>query len=121
MKLHLSRTEGLNSFSGYSAGQVDINGQRFTQSVLVFTRSIELWTPACMADLLEEHFSPLLAQRPEIVLFGTGLRQEFPHPRLTRQLLEARIGVEVMDTAAACRTFNILVAESRNVAAALLM
>ncbi|MEO6431968.1 MAG: MTH938/NDUFAF3 family protein, partial [Nitrosospira sp.] len=59
--------------------------------------------------------------QPEMVLFGTGATLRFPHPTLTRTLIESRIGVEVMDTAAACRTYNILTAEGRRVAAALLI
>ena len=64
-------------------------------------------------------FERLRDLRSEVVLLGTGNRQRFPHPRLTRPLSDARIGLEVMDTQAACRTYNILVAESRKVAAAL--
>jgi len=59
--------------------------------------------------------------QPDIVVLGTGASLRFPHPRLTRALLEQRIGLEVMDTAAACRTFNILAAEGRRVAAALML
>ena len=71
--------------------------------------------------LTAEDFSGLLASAPEIVLLGTGPTLRFPHPRLTRALTDARIGLEVMDTPAACRTFNILAAEGRKVLAALLV
>jgi uncharacterized protein len=62
-----------------------------------------------------------LTLEPEIVLLGTGRRQQFPHPRLTQALLEQGVGVEVMDTAAACRTYNVIMLEGRRVAAALLL
>ena len=64
-------------------------------------------------------FARLLDYEPEIVLLGTGDVQRFPHPRLLAPLGEAHVGIEAMDTSAACRTFNILVAEGRRVAAAL--
>ena len=70
-------------------------------------------------DFLKE--SHVIAQRPEIVLIGTGTRQRFPERSILTALLTRRIGVEVMDTAAACRTFNILVAEDRRVVAALFL
>src|SRR5918911_5118705 len=72
------------------------------------------------AHLTVENFSELAALGVEIVLLGTGARQRFPHPRLTAPLGKARVGLEVMDTKAACRTYNILVAEERRVALALL-
>ena len=74
-----------------------------------------------VADLTETHFAMVAALKPEIVLLGTGARQQFPLPRLLRPLLTQGIGVEVMDTAAACRTYNIIMLEGRRVAAALLM
>ena len=70
--------------------------------------------------LSAEDFKPLAALGVEIVLLGTGRRQRFPHPRLTASLAQAKVGLEVMDTKAACRTYNILVAEARKVALALL-
>jgi len=71
--------------------------------------------------LSADHWAALLAQRPEIVLLGTGEQQRFPRPEILRPLTEAGIGVEVMTVQAACRTYNILVAEERRVAAALLL
>ena len=75
--------------------------------------------PAGFDALTARDFAQLLSHRPEIVLLGTGATQRLPHPRLLAALHEARVGVEAMDTRAACRTFNILVAEGRRVAAAL--
>jgi len=79
------------------------------------------FAPAGFDGLEEADFERLLSHKPEVVLFGTGPAIRFPHPRLTRALTDARIGLEVMDTPAACRTFNILAAEGRSVIAALLV
>ena len=78
------------------------------------------WAPATFAELKAEHFAPIAAMKPEVVLLGTGGKLRFPHPSITRSLSDACIGVEVMDLQAACRTYNILMAEERKVAAALL-
>jgi uncharacterized protein len=122
LKLHLDAGAGLNQFTGYGEGYVAINGQRRTASLIVMPRDpVEDWAPARFEDLAPEHFAALAARELEIVLLGTGARLRFPRPEITRPLIEARIGVEVMDVPAACRTYNILVAEGRKVAAALLL
>jgi uncharacterized protein len=79
------------------------------------------WPPASFEALTAAHLQSLLALKPEIVLLGTGELQRFPRPDIIRPLVEAGIGVEVMTVPAACRTYNILVAEERRVAAALLL
>ena len=79
------------------------------------------WAPSGFGALSEVEFADLRRYDPEIVLLGTGARQHFPHPRLVGALTDARIGVESMDTRAACRTFNILIAEGRRVVAALIV
>jgi uncharacterized protein len=78
------------------------------------------WNVENFAALSAAHFEALAAEAPEIVLLGTGSKQRFPHPRITGALMHARIGLEVMDTLAACRTYNILMSEGRRVLAALL-
>lgn len=103
-------------------GVITIGEQQYRHSLIVSTdRSPERWRPASAGELLREDLEPLCALQPEIVLIGTGSRLEFPSPSLTVTLLQAGIGVEVMDTAAACRTFNILLSEERRVVAALLL
>ena len=82
---------------------------------------MEGWAPDGFDALGEPDYASLLSYGPEMVLLGTGTTQRFPHPRLVQSLAAARVGVEVMDTRAACRTFNILVAEDRRVAAALII
>ena len=113
---------GQNMFTGYGAGHVMINHARYERSLIVLPdRVIENWNANAFDDITGEHFDFVLSLQPEMVLFGTGAQLRFPHPRLTLSLIQAGIGVEVMDTAAACRTYNILTAEGRRVAAALLV
>lgn len=122
MKLHLDAGSGLNRFTGYGDGYVAINGERRSTSMIVLpSEPVEAWAPACFNDLAAAHFVALAARELEIVLLGTGARLRFPRPEVVRPLIEARIGVEVMDVLAACRTYNILVSEGRKVAAALLL
>jgi uncharacterized protein len=122
VKLHLSVFSEQNMFTGYGPGYVIVNKARYEQSLIVLPdRLIENWDAKTFEQLTTEHFEFVLSLQPEMVLFGTGATLRFPHPTLTRTLIESRIGVEVMDTAAACRTYNILTAEGRRVAAALLI
>jgi uncharacterized protein len=121
LKLHLTSISDINLFTGYGEGYVMINHQRHAQSVVVLRdRLVTDWQPAGFDELDPGHFALLAELKPEIVLLGTGERLRFPRPELTRALMEARIGLEVMDIRAACRTYNFLAAEERKVAAALL-
>jgi uncharacterized protein len=93
-----------------------------TESLILTGRQvITEWEPNQLTELTAAHLEMVLSLEPELVLLGTGARQQFPAMDILATLQRAQIGVEVMDTAAACRTFNILVAEGRHVAAALLM
>jgi uncharacterized protein len=122
MKLHLSNPSGLYSFTGYGEGYVEINGQRHVPSLVITpqTLHLETWNDVRFDNLSEDHFARLVPLKPEMVLLGTGARLRFPYPRLSRALADSRIGLDVMDTAAACRTYNILMAEGRQVLALLL-
>jgi uncharacterized protein len=123
MKLHLNTATGQLLFTGYGADHVVIGSARHEASLLLSAQGVEVapWAGLGFEALTAEHFA-WIARRPlEIVLFGTGTRLRFPRPALTRPLLEARIGLEVMDIGALCRTYNILAAEGRNVGAALLL
>ena len=120
MKLHASSLSALNTFSGYGDGFVLINGQRHERNLIVMPEQLLPWSAAGFDALTEADFQALLELKPEILLLGTGPKQRFPHPRLIRALTDKRIGVEAMDLQAACRTYNILMAEERRVAAALL-
>jgi uncharacterized protein len=122
LKLHLSNPSGLYSFSGYGEGYVEINGRRYTSSLVITPQSlsVEDWIGLSFANLAEQHFSRLAQHKPEMVLLGTGARQRFPRPSLSRALADARISLDVMDTGAVCRTYNILMAEGRQVLALVL-
>lgn len=121
LKIHLTNVAGINLFTGYGEGYVMVNHQRHAQSLVVLRdRVLTDWQPAGFDALNADHFAQLAELAPEIVLLGTGERLRFPRPELTRALIEARIGLEVMDIRAACRTYNFLAAEERKVAAALL-
>jgi uncharacterized protein len=121
MKLHL-QTPTSNVVTAVGAGWIRIGMDEYRENVVLLPDMIvKGWAPAGFDALGEGDFARLLAYEPEVVLLGTGTTQRFPHPRLTAALSSAHVGVEVMDTAAACRTFNILVAEERRVAAALVL
>lgn len=122
MKLHLSRLEGVNQITGYGPGFVSVNGVRYERSLIVTARSVQAeWPVEDFERLGPAHVSQLVASRPDVVLLGTGARSRFPHPAILRPLIEARIGYEIMDTGAACRTYGVLIAEGRNVLAAFIL
>jgi uncharacterized protein len=120
MKLHVSAPSGVQLVTAYGDDYVVVNGVRHADSIIVLPSRVLAWGGHAFASLTEADFGFLASLEAEIVLLGTGSRQRFPHPRLTAALPRARIGLEVMDVQAACRTYNILVAEERKVAAALL-
>lgn len=122
MKLHLQAPGQHHLVSAYGVGFVAINGERLERSLIVTPDTLVRDWPAASFDALrEDHFIELARVDCEILLLGTGRRLRFPPPSLTRAVHEARIGLEVMDTHAACRTYNILMGEGRKVAAALLV
>jgi uncharacterized protein len=122
LKLHADRPSALNAATGYGPGFVAINQQSYAHSVWFAPEGpVHAWPIANLDGLQAEAFAPILAARPDVLILGTGERQRFPAPALARLLREAGIGVESMDTGAACRTYNILAAEGRNVVAALIV
>lgn len=122
MRFNLETASNKHVIQGYADGRVQIGGQEICRSVIVSPeRLLTDWPPQGFADLEAEHFRVLVELQAQIVLLGTGQRQRFPQPQLLRVLLQAGIGVEVMDTSAACRTYNVLMMEGRLVAAALLL
>lgn len=98
-----------------------VNGERFGHSIVVLAEAVrDDWSVASFDALTAANFDYFMALKPDVVLLGTGVKQRFAHPRLYRALTDAGVGVECMDTPAACRTYNILVAEDRRVVAAIL-
>ena len=121
MKFHLSTGEG-NTVTAYGEDFVRINAMEYRETIIVRPdRVITGWAPGGYEALSEADFEALAELKPELVVLGTGRELRFPHPRLSRSLAAARIGLEVMATGAACRTYNILAAEGRQVAAALMI
>jgi uncharacterized protein len=121
MKFHLSTPDG-NVVTGLGQGWIRVGREEFRESfVLTPETIIRNWATAGFDALTEADFAGLLVHAPEIVVLGTGAAIRFPHPRLTRALAAARVGLEVMDTPAACRTYNILASEGRKVVAALIL
>ncbi len=122
MKLNLANLGDTKLFTGYADDHVMVNRERYDSNIVVMANEIRSdWDAANFDTLNETHFEYFLALQPDVLLLGTGKQQHFPHPRLYRALTNAGIGVECMDTAAACRTYNILVAEDRKVIAAILL
>lgn len=107
---------------GYTSDAVTINETSFTRSLIVTPQSLHTdWEPQSLEDLKELHLEQVAALRPDLVLLGTGKRLQFPDTAVQKFFLQRNIGIEFMDTAAACRTYNILMAEGRNIACVLLM
>lgn len=117
MKLHEQRSTQ-NTVTGYGPGFIEINGERHTGNLILAPSTVQRWEVADFGRLQPEDFEPVLTLRPEVVLLGTGLRHRHVHPRLTAHLSNAGAALEAMDTRAACRTYNILAADGRRVAAA---
>jgi len=122
MKLHLTQADGQNLITGYSAQWISVNHQRIGHSLIVMPDAlINDWEVGSFDALNEADFQEIAALKPEVVLLGTGQQHRFIHPRLIKSLADAHIAVECMTTDAACRTYNILMAEGRKVAAALIL
>lgn len=121
MKLHHTATQQYQTVTAYDDTGVEINLKRFVTCLVVLPEQVPSPWPVDSFDTLENaHFAQIDALQPDVVILGTGLRQRFVHPRLVAALTAHRIGVECMDNQAACRTYNILMAEGRKVALALI-
>ncbi len=124
MKLHADKRD-THSITAYGEGWIAVNGQRHSHSLVLASNGQLLpWECARFEDLTAAHFAALssaIPEGPELVIFGSGTKLRFLRPALLGGLMAQRIGVETMDTAAACRTYNILASEGRRVVAALLI
>lgn len=122
MKLHSTPTQHYQTVTAYDETGIEINAVRFNYSLIVMPEMPPVaWPPDAFDSLTPDHFAQIDAHSPDVVILGTGNKQRFVHPRLTRVLTERRIGVECMDNQAACRTYNILMGEGRRVALALII
>ena len=122
MKLHLTTAENNNLITAYSDEYIEINRQRYAQNLIVMPQTlIQDWQAVRFADLSNDHFKQIADLKPEVVLLGTGTTHLFLHPKHFQYLTDNGIALECMTTAAACRTYNILMSEGREVAAALIL
>jgi uncharacterized protein len=122
LKIEREAAEGRNLFTGYGDGWVEVNRNRHESSLVVSgERLVPDWPLKSVNEIAADHLAAVLELKPEIVLLGTGRTFTFPDRARLAPLYSARIGVEVMDTPAACRTYNILLGEGRNVVAALVI
>lgn len=122
MKISLESAAGRNLFTAYGDGWVEVNGVRHHANVAVAADSVTAgWSDGPLETVTEEHVRRLAELGPEILLLGSGAAFRLPPPVLLAPLHQAGIGVEVMDTRAACRTYNILLGEGRRVVAALVV
>lgn len=122
MKLHATPTQQYQTVTAYDDAGVEINAIHFAFSLLMLPETPPVAWPVASFDALNtEHIAQIEATTPDVVILGTGRRQQFIHPRLIAALTARRIGVECMENKAACRTYNILMAEGRKVALALII
>jgi uncharacterized protein len=122
MRFAEDKVAGQNLIHAYAPGAITINDTVYSRSLIVTAEKIiDDWKPQSLDALKPDHFAVLTKLELEIVVLGTGATLRFPSPGITAPLIKSSIGLEVMDTAAACRTYDILLSENRRVAAALLM
>jgi uncharacterized protein len=120
--MQISQELGAASYviRAYDEGKVVVNNTEFKRSLVIMPESLHAdWEPQTFEELNERHLEFISDLQPEIVIFGTGRRQRFPSPRMQAFFMGQGIGIEFMNTAAACRTYNILMSEGRNVVCAL--
>ena len=121
MKLHLNTTQGQNAITGHGDGYVTVNHQQIDHALIVLPdKLVNPWNIGDFASLAVVDFAALIELRPELVVFGAGKVFRFPDVAIMAAFSKAGIGFEVMDTPAACRTYNVLISEGRYAAAALL-
>ena len=122
MKLHLTTAENNYLITAYDEKFIEVNKQRYQQSLIVMAGQLnDDWPVQDFANLTEAQFIQIAELNPEVVLLGTGEKHQFLHPKIYQTLTQKGIPLECMTTAAACRTYNILMSEGRNVLAALIL
>ena len=122
MKISLAAPNQKFAIRAYEKGKLIINQQPYYKSLIVTPEQLTPdWRPQSIEDLTAADFDELITLKPSMIILGTGEKQIFPSPTLYAEAINAGIGVEVMNTPAACRTYNILMSEGRSIAAALMM
>ena len=122
MKIQLDRPGSSNVIQSYAPGRITVNSIHYASSlILTPERVIENWPPTCFSEIEDKHMEMIVALSPEVAVLGTGRCLRFPARTVLRPFYVKGVGIEVMDTGAACRTYNVLMAEGRRVAAALLI
>ena len=118
----IATTRWTDEIRAFKPGFIQVNEKIFTQSIIVAPEKlITNWAPQTIAELTRENLNTVIALQPAILLIGTGTILQFPGIELYGDLINQGIGVEIMDTSAACRTYNALTSENRNVVAALII
>ena len=122
MKLHSDPQSSQNTITGYGIGFVEVNKTPYSYALIVQPDGeVKAWSVEECQELSEEHFSMISALQPELVIVGTGKKQIFLNPKILQPLIRAKIGFEMMDSQAACRTYNILMGEGHKVLAAIIL
>jgi uncharacterized protein len=122
VKLHSDPQSSQNTITGYGIGFVEVNKTPYSYALIVQPDGeVKAWSVEECQELSEEHFSMISALQPELVIVGTGKKQIFLNPKILQPLIRAKIGFEMMDSQAACRTYNILMGEGRKVLAAIIL
>jgi len=121
MKFTQQRTDGANLIRRYGADYIVVGNEEIRSSCIVAVNTLSPWAPRSVDELTVESLAPLFVQNPEVVVLATGAKQHFPRASLRAEFAARRIGLEVMEIGAACRTYNVLVSEERKVLAAVLL
>ncbi len=122
MKLSLDDNTAKFLIHEYTAEYIRVKNVQHTRSIIIsYNALFPEWAPQSIDQLTETHIIEILKEMPEMILLGTGKKIQFPHPKILQPAYERNVGIEVMDTAAACRTFNMLASDGRKVAAGLII
>jgi uncharacterized protein len=121
MKFTQQRQDGANLIRRYGADFIVVGNEEIRSSCIVTVNALSPWTPRSVDELTVDSLAPLFALTPEVVVLATGAIQRFPRARLRAEFATRRIGLEVMEIGAACRTYNVLISEERKVLAAMLL
>ena len=122
LKFQPDTLDGVNNITRYDVDTLRVNADLHAKSVLVpWVGQARDWDASRVEELTQAHFDAILEFDPEVVIFGSGAKLKFVSPALYRSLIARRIGVETMDSGAACRTYTVLANEGRRVVAAILL